>query len=1066
MSEERNTRIRASQISSILPIDMESTNARVNGYVPQYNESEEKFTWVIADTDAIKNLIDYADSPMIVTGGDITEGTTGTFTVAALTALLRITDSLTGELEYVTLIEQANQSITAADTTYFICLDYNGGTPQIVLSITNPYSRISSPDRTQIVIGKVMKDASDNVHFINGGFNFQDGVRKLHQRAKSLRSLELTDGNTITYAGTNNFEMTAGVIYGGINRFTQALYKSADTTFTPVYRDSGVGWDEDDTPRNTIDYANYDDGSGSLANIGVGRYGCHWVYRHVDDGHVFVVYGRDSYKLAEAESAPEPTKPTHLTDFGCLIGCIIVPYGGGSFKTIQMVTDRFFTGTSVADHSDLGNLDYASANHTGFEPAKGEDDNFVTDDEKTVIGNTSGANSGDETTTSLGVVINGADAKTTPVDADMVGLMDSAAANILKKLSWSNIKATLKTYFDTLYSTAVKATGAEIDTGTDDAKFATSKALQDSSIPKGVGAENPTNLLSNGNFELWSAWTTAALGGTISVDGDYTVHTFTSDGTFTPYRAGDVDYLVVAGGAGGEVGGGGAGGVLYDASHAVTAQAYTITVGAKGEGATATDNSTNGGNSVFDTKTAVGGGAGRNTDGADGGSGGGGGYGATVTGGAGTAGQGYAGGAGFISNAGGGGGGQSAVGVNASSGVGGNGGAGITSSISGTSKEYAGGGGGGALTTQGTGVYGGGSGSYGGPGNPATANTGGGGGGFYLTYGTGGGGDGGSGIVVIRYLTSTQVDWNAPDGWTLEQTPTIARDTGDVGYGSYSAKITGNGATLEGINFTTGTLKPSTSYTLSIRAKATAGDTASIKTTGATTNIDVESTSATFETKTATFVTDGSGTAVVIKLMSKADTDIVWFDGAMLVEGSSAFAFADKPMPEVNPTARGILTLEQGQIKFPATVNASADANTLDDYEEGTFTPTCFDAATAGNEVDAYSENSGRYTKIGRLVHVRIIMRINGITAMTGGNDIFIRDLPFVILVDQGYNITGSCTAAGVFTFSGYLTFEGIENSAYGRIVENVTGTAEDYVIVSEFGTSGWVYIDLMYETS
>ena len=80
-------------------------------------------------------------SPMIITGGTITEGTTGTFTVAALTAYLRTTDSLTGALAYVTLAEQANQTITAADTTYIICLDYNGGTPQIVLSTTNPYTR-------------------------------------------------------------------------------------------------------------------------------------------------------------------------------------------------------------------------------------------------------------------------------------------------------------------------------------------------------------------------------------------------------------------------------------------------------------------------------------------------------------------------------------------------------------------------------------------------------------------------------------------------------------------------------------------------------------------------------------------------------------------------------------------------------------------------------------------------------------------------------------------------------------------------------------------------------------
>lgn len=54
-----------------------------------------------------------------------------------------------------------------------------------------------------------------------------------------------------------------------------------------------------------------------------------------------------------------------------------------------------------------------------------------------------------------GDAINAATEKTTPVDADMIGLMDSAASNVLKKLSWANTKATLKTYFDTLYRGAI-----------------------------------------------------------------------------------------------------------------------------------------------------------------------------------------------------------------------------------------------------------------------------------------------------------------------------------------------------------------------------------------------------------------------------------------------------------------------------------------------------------------------------------------------------------------------------------------------------------------------------------
>lgn len=64
----------------------------------------------------------------------------------------------------------------------------------------------------------------------------------------------------------------------------------------------------------------------------------------------------------------------------------------------------------------------------------------------------SGTNTGDETAARIGILTAGAVAKTTPANADLIGLADSAASNTLKKLTWSELKAALKTYFDTLYN--------------------------------------------------------------------------------------------------------------------------------------------------------------------------------------------------------------------------------------------------------------------------------------------------------------------------------------------------------------------------------------------------------------------------------------------------------------------------------------------------------------------------------------------------------------------------------------------------------------------------------------
>jgi hypothetical protein len=108
----------------------------------------------------------------------------------------------------------------------------------------------------------------------------------------------------------------------------------------------------------------------------------------------------------------------------------------------------------------------------------------------------------------------------------------------------------------------------------------------------------------------------------------------------------------------------------------------------------------------------------------------------------------------------------------------------------------------------------------------------------------------------------------------------------------------------------------------------------------------------------------------------------------------------------------GTATATGTGITFPATQSASTDANTLDDYEEGTWTPTI--TASVSNPTASYQLQVGYYTKIGRQVFVQGILIL---TAYSGGSgDVRISSLPFTAAdVNQNYAI-GSIGQMSNFT--------------------------------------------------
>lgn len=77
-------------------------------------------------------------------------------------------------------------------------------------------------------------------------------------------------------------------------------------------------------------------------------------------------------------------------------------------------------------------------------------------------------------------------------------------------------------------------------------------------------------------------------------------------------------------------------------------------------------------------------------------------------------------------------------------------------------------------------------------------------------------------------------------------------------------------------------------------------------------------------------------------------------------------------------------------LAFPATQLLSSDPNTLDDYEEGEFSPIAVGSTSAGT--GTYSFNKGVYTKVGRLVF--FTSRLSW-TAHTGTGDLSIANMPF-----------------------------------------------------------------------
>jgi hypothetical protein len=145
-------------------------------------------------------------------------------------------------------------------------------------------------------------------------------------------------------------------------------------------------------------------------------------------------------------------------------------------------------------------------------------------------------------------------------------------------------------------------------------------------------------------------------------------------------------------------------------------------------------------------------------------------------------------------------------------------------------------------------------------------------------------------------------------------------------------------------------------------------------------------------------------------------------------------------------------------ITFPATQSASTDANTLDDYEEGTWTPV----VKLGSTVNTSSGVAATYTKIGRVVYIQAT--IATITKSGTGN-LFVDGLPFTVGSSSLGDIQATVrweaiTSGGVIYgyFSGggtTISMQNYNSSGYTGAINN-TNCSTTY---SLYGIQGFYFV-------
>ena len=235
-----------------------------------------------------------------------------------------------------------------------------------------------------------------------------------------------------------------------------------------------------------------------------------------------------------------------------------------------------------------------------------------------------------------------------------------------------------------------------------------------------------------------------------------------------------------------------------------------------------------------------------------------------------------------------------------------------------------------------------------------------------------------------------------------------------------------------------------------------------------------------------THTADGNSALLLNRLTSDGDIVIFRKDnttigsigieaGGLVIDGESGHTglrFAnDSVLPRDNGTTTngaddlGSTTARWRDLYLSggAYIGGTGAANKLDDYEEGTFTPTLYGTSTAGSPT--YTDQLGFYTKIGNVVNCTIRLMTSSIGTLNG--QVRVGALPFTS--DSSSNSRASITCgygAGLGITAGNTLSGWVDNgSTFIRLTVWKTGLGTNYLDDTEWSADGNVMISVSYRT-